>query len=208
MSSQPVTRLFVAAAALALFAEAAQASGPYLTGGLTVTHVQTNGIQEGLVSEGFTASTELDDAAIGYQIGAGYMFTENFGVEVRYGDSGSGKDTILVSDGVISIPLSVEAEADGFTIYAVEQGSIADKWDLFAKLGITRQNGKFSVTGNGGSGSISDDDKGFAVAGGVRFRVAESWRITGEVEYFAVDFDGAIQDPLRGSINIQYLFGK
>lgn len=193
----------------ALFALEAGAVEPrwYVFGGVTGTSIETSSLQALLADEGLFASNEVSDTAFGFQIGAGVMLTKNFGVELKYSDSGDGEDDIFVTDGVDSALINVESSIDGFTLYGVAETSFAQSWDLFGKLGYTFQDGEATASAFGFSESSSGDDDGVAVAAGLRYRITPQWAVTGEVEYFAIDFDGGFDEPLRGSVNVQYFFG-
>ncbi len=178
----------------------------YVFGGVTGTKLETDGLQEAALDEGLAASNEVSDTAFGFQIGAGVMITDIFGVELKYSDSGDGEDDVFLTDGFDIVPVNVDVSIDGVTLYGVAAFPIAADWDVFGKLGYTLQDGEISASAFGFGVSESDDDDGVAVAGGVRYRITPNWAITGELEYFAVDF-GGFEEPLRGSVNLQYFFG-
>lgn len=206
MNCRRACTLATLAAAAGLASPGALAEGAYITFGLAGTTIESDGLVDALASVGLGASSELDDTAFGFQLGAGYMFTDVFGVEIKYSDSGDGEETILITDGIDTVPIDFEASLDGFTLYGVAQTRFAEKWDVFGKLGYTSQDGEIKASAFGLSESLSDDDDGFAVAGGFRFHMTPNWALTGELEYFAIDFDSSFQEPVRGSINLQYLF--
>ncbi|CAG0940779.1 hypothetical protein GPROT2_01080 [Gammaproteobacteria bacterium] len=186
----------------------AGAAGFFLTGGLTGTNIETDGLPEAIAAEGLWASGEVKDTAVGYQIGIGYDFNEAFAVEFKYGDSGDGEETIIISDGIDSVPVNIKSSIDGFTLYGVAQGSFAPDWFVYGKAGYTFQDGEVDISAFGASESVSDDDDGLALAAGVRHQVNANWSISGELEYFSVDFDSSFKEPLRGSINLIYHFSR
>lgn len=193
-------------ASLVLYGAAAVAEPRwYVFGGLTGTKLETDGLQEAALSEGIAASGEASDTAFGYQLGAGVMINDTFGLELKYSDSGDGEDDVFFTDGFDIVPANIDVSIDGITLYGVAAFPIAEGWDAFGKLGYTLQDAKLSVDIFGFGISDSEDDDGVAVAGGLRYRITPNWAITGELEYFAVDF-GGLEEPLRGSVNLQYFF--
>lgn len=186
-------------------AESAAEPRWYVFGGVTGTKLESDGLQEAALSEGIAASDEVSDTAFGFQVGAGVMITDIFGVELKYSDSGDGEDDVFFTDGIDIVPASIDLSIDGVTLYGVAAFPIAESWDVFGKLGYTLQDAELSADIFGFGVSESEDDDGVAVAGGLRYRITPNWAITGEVEYFAVDF-GGFEEPLRGSVNLQYLF--
>lgn len=182
----------------------------YLTGGVTGSDLETDALVEAGAQFGVIVSDEISDTAFGYQLGGGVMFTDNFGLEVKYSDSGDAEDDIFVSEpGGFPLPVSADLSLDGFTLYAVAETSFADSWDVFGKLGYTSQDADVELSFFGvAPETVSDDDDGFAVAGGIRYRFTPSWAVTAEIEYWDIDFDGVISEPLRGSVNLQYYFGR
>lgn len=203
-----IPRATMLAGAFLLLVSAANAAGFYVTAGLTGTNIETDGLPEAAADAGLWASGDVQDTAVGYQLGVGYSFNDSFGIEFKYGDSGDGEDTIVFSDGFDSVPVNVKASIDGFTLYGVAQGSFAPDWFIYGKAGYTFQDGEVDVSAFGYSESVSDDDDGVALAAGLRYQINPAWSIGGEIEYFAIDFDGGFEKPLRGSINLQYHFGS
>jgi len=45
-----------------------------------------------------------------------------------------------------------------------------------------------------------------ANAGILRIRIGNHWAISGELEYFHIDFNNIIDDPLRWGLNAEYHF--
>ena len=87
---------------------------------------------------------------------------------------------------------------------------MAQRWDLFGKLGYTWQDAdvKLTVDGaEGGSASNTTNDNGFAAAVGARWRFARHWAATVEGEYLDVNFDDSLDEPWRASLNVEYWFG-
>jgi hypothetical protein len=134
-------------------------SGFYLGAGFGGARVELDMIENGLMPE--ETFPPLSDTIDGSNFGAssftfkgfaGYKFFDYFALEVGYVDLGEAKDTFcfLNSDGECapedgflpqtvlnpSNPWAVTAEIQGWTIEAVGILPIAERWDLFAKLGV------------------------------------------------------------------------
>jgi opacity protein-like surface antigen len=187
-------------------APAVAAPAWYVSGGVASTRLESDGLQAAAADVGLAVSNEVSDTAFGFQLAGGVTFNDVFGVELKYSDSGDGEDDVFFTDGVIIVPVNVEISIDGFTLYGVAQTQLAGSWDVFGKLGYTLQDGELDASAFGVSASDSDDDDGIAAAAGLRYRFDANWAVTGELEYFSIDFDGAIDEPLRGSLNVQYFF--
>lgn len=143
----------------------------YISAGASATRLETDGLVDAFASEGLAASYELVDSAFGFQVAAGAKLTQNFGVEIKYSDSGDAEDTIFVTDGIDIIPVNVKVSLDGFTLYGVAETTVAGNWTVFGKLGYTMQDGKVSADSFGLSASSTDDDDGVALAGGLRYQI-------------------------------------
>jgi hypothetical protein len=181
----------------------------YVGGGVSGTTFESEGLQDASAGTGLLVSSEIDDTAFGGQLFVGLMFTQNFGVEVKYSNSGETDQIITFADRfnpTLSIPITVEASIDGFTLYGVGTIPFSKVVEGSVKLGYTLQDAKLSLSAFGASESVSSDDDGLAVAGLVRFRIGENWAITGELEYFGIDFEGGFKEPLRFSVNGEYHF--
>lgn len=180
----------------------------YVGVGGTATTIESAGLQDAGASAGLAVSGEIDDTAFGGQIYAGAMFTPYFGAEAKYSDSGETDDTITFIDPSIpiSVPVDVEASIDGFTLYAVGTYPFSNIFEGSIKLGYTFQDAEATIGSFGISESVSDDDDGLAIAGMLRFRIGDNWAISGELEYFDLDFGGGFDEPLRFGINGEYHF--
>jgi outer membrane protein OmpA-like peptidoglycan-associated protein len=194
--------------------------GVYLGAGAIGTSLQTSSafdsaLQSELGLLGIPSSGGFEDFPLGGQLYAGWMFTNMFGMEIRWSDSGNGDSDILFVDnaGARTRIGGLGASIDGFTLYGVGNWHVADRFDLFGKLGYTRQDAAFDGSvddgGEGGAASFtaSDDDVGPAAALGARWRFARHFASTVEVEYLGVDFDNTIDKPWRVGLNLEYWFG-
>jgi len=125
-------------------------------------------------------------------------------VELRLSWTGNAKDTIRFTDGVVIGELDSKIKLYGAQMYAVGELPVTDRFGLFGKLGWVRQEAKATFSAPGVSETAKDDEGGLAIAGGLRWRVGGNWAVTAEVEYFNIDVNGAIKEPVRGSLNLEY----
>lgn len=189
----------------------------YLGAGIPVTNIESSGFIADAAAEGFTVADELADVTIGWQGTLGVMVSGHFGAEVRYSASGNARDEPTISN-LSATPLrgSSKTDIDGITVYGIGRWPLTEHLDLLGKLGYTFQDLGLDVqfptvfepgVGLVGSGiDVSDDDDGFAAALGFRIRVNDHWAVVAEAEYLAVDFDGRLDEPIRGSMNLEYVF--
>ena len=119
-------------------------------------------------------SFNFDD--IGYKIFAGYMFTDNFGLEGGWVDFGNPSKNIQ--------GLNAKIEADGFDLFAVGGLPVSDTIDLFAKAGVISWDAKATIEG---LGSDSTDGNDLALGFGGRFKTGTGWGIRAEYEWFDIE---------------------
>ncbi len=183
----------------------------------TSDFVSASGLTDGLGLNDTVSSGEFSDSPLGVQVFAGVRFNENFGLVVKYSDSGDGEDnwtgSIQVDDGdPVTPPVKTkfdfdgEASIDGITIYLVQTLPLSNDMEVSLEVGWTDQDIEFDWNSQGNSGSISDDDSGFAAGGIVRYRFTEHWAISGELEWLALDFGNLMEEPLRFGLNAEYSF--
>jgi len=184
----------------------------------SLNFLNTSGLGEGLGAFDNAGSGELKDDSFGWQLYGGYMFSENFGLLIKYSDSGDAKDdwsafTEIDDDGDPNTPsvrddfeFTGELSLDGFTVYAVQTVPMPNNFEFSLQVGWTFQDIDFEWESVGNSGAVSDDDSGFAVGGVVRYKFLKHWAVSGELEYLAVDFGSIIDDPIRLSINAEFNF--
>ena len=218
-------KLAMAAAAGVLAAPAAMADdawdwnydGVYLGAGVIGTSLKTSrSFNSTVQSQLGLLGGSFEDFAVGGQLYAGWMFTNRWGMEIRWSDSRDGNSDILRVDtgGARTRIGEIEASIDGFTLYGVGNWPVAERWDLFGKLGYTRQKASFEGAVDGGEGgpgpasfAFSDNDVGPAAALGARWRFAHHFASTVEAEYLGVDFDNKLDKPWRVGLNVEYWFG-
>jgi hypothetical protein len=179
----------------------------YFSAGIPVTNLETDSLVADAAALGVTATDELGDLAIGGQSTLGVMVTRNLGLEIRYSASGDARDTVRITN-ITAPPQSGSAKVsiDGLTAYAVGRWPLSEQVDLMGKLGYTSQDIEFDADLLTATIDDSDDDDGFAAGLGVRLSTGERWGVTAEIEYLGVDFDGGLDEPFRGSLNLEYLF--
>ncbi len=88
-----------------------------------------------------------------YNLDVGYQFVENFAVEGGY--IGSTDETYSASGGNISSPVNASAHIRGWTLDAVGIWSLDSQSGLLGKLGVAGIQDKATVTGPGGTVSLS-----------------------------------------------------
>ncbi len=202
----------------------------YLGGGGTYATYETTNFAESSGIEGSLPSTDsittgqLKDSPIGWQVYGGLMFTENFGVAVKYLDSGKAKDQwggVLASE-ISPGPPPITTDTDltfdgelstnGVIVYFVQTVPMSEKVEFSIELGFTAQDVDFEwreTSGSGlmpSSGKISSDDTGFALGALARYKFVRNIAIAGEIEYATINFGGLIDRPLRFSLNAEIHF--
>ena len=208
----------------------------YVGAGGTITRlrtsdfVSTSGLNDGLGLNDTASSGEFSDSSLGAQVFAGVRFNENFALVVKYSATDDGEDNWTGStnkdkDGDPITPersrrnydFDGEASIDGITIYLVQTLPLSNDMEFSLEVGWTDQDIDFDWNssrisgppdpdGDDFSGSISDDDSGFAVGGILRYRFTEHWAISGELEWLAIDFGDVMEKPLRFGLNAEYSF--
>jgi hypothetical protein len=192
-----------------------------------------SGFGSALAPQGIAVSSEdFKDDPSGWQIFGGVMFNENFGLVVKYSDSGEGKDqwsgsaSELVDTDmdpntppvpvVTTYSFDGKAQVDGWTIYAAQTIPFAKRFEFTIEGGLTRQSLDFAWTSNrisgppiqndNFSGSISDDEWGWAIGTILRYKFVKHFAMSGEVEYLATDFDDVIRNPMKYNVNLEFHF--
>ncbi len=188
----------------------AQGGSWYVGGGITGTNLELSGLDLPLGGGEVIGSGDISDTAFGGQIFVGVMFNDNFGLELKYNNSGDAEATISVLDPVslLIIPVDLEFSIYGFTLYGVGTLPFSDKWGGSLKLGYTVQDDQITASAVGFSASNFNIAPyfGVAVAGLVRYSFNDKWAVTGELEYIGVDFGGDFEEPLRYGLNVAYQF--
>jgi hypothetical protein len=161
----------------------------------------------------------FEDFPVGGQLYAGWMWSSESGIELRYADSGDGDSGIRLRStvtGDITDIGDIEASIKGYTVYLVRQIPdlpLSDRWSIYGKAGWTFQDLDTSFRSSGSpdfppAGSASENTNGAAIALGVRWRLARRFAVAGEAETLWVNFDDAFDEPWRIGLSIEYWFGS
>jgi len=139
-------------------------------------------------------NTDFDESDIGFKWFGGLMATENFGLELAYIYGGT-------IDSNSSALRSVETNA--FTLEAVAQVPLGEKFSVFAKAGIAFYDA-YAISRAGFSYANSDEDFTYGVGGNFwvnpRFALRLEWE---QVPFSTSQFDG---DFSMLSLGIAYKF--
>ncbi len=119
---------------------------------------------------------DFEDEDTGFKAFGGYQFHRNFAVEANYTVFGDTEDNIA------GINTEIEFETIGLNLVGI--APIADRFDLFGKIGVAYWDAKVKVEGFG-----SDDEDGadFSFGLGARFNFNEKVSVRGEWESIDVD---------------------
>ena len=127
-----------------------------------------------------------------FAISGGYRFNENFALELSYIDLGDGKDNV---DPVWTV------EVDGFNLAAVGIIPISKQFELFAKVGMFKWDGKVDEKG---TGKIADGDgTELSYGAGLAYNLSSQFSIV--LEYQVFDFDDG-DDADNISAGVRYNF--
>jgi len=201
-------------------------------GGLTVLRTSdfasASGLNSGLGTGDRAGSNEFNDSPFGWQVYGGAMFTENFGLVLKYSDSGKGKDrwngfTEIDPDGpdvmgccpeppvTTNYDFVGEMQMDGFTIYAIQTVPLGDKFAYGIEVGWTKQDIEFtwdstSNPSTPNSGIVKTDASGFAFGALMRYQFLKHVAVSTEFEWLLIDFGDLIDRPIKLSVNLEVHF--
>jgi OOP family OmpA-OmpF porin len=156
-------RYFIAALFLSIFLLSSAHAENNLYAGASIGE---NSVEEDNVLFG----QDFEDEDTGFKIFSGYQFHRNFAVEANYTVFGDTEDTIA--------GVNTEVEFDTFGISLVGIAPIAERFDLFAKLGLAYWDAKVQAAGF----SDDDNDTDLSYGLGARFNFNEQVSIRGEYE--------------------------
>jgi len=122
------------------------------------------------------AGEDFDDSDTGFKAFGGYQFHKHFAVEANYTVFGDTEDDIAGID--------TEVEFDTFGVNLVGIAPIAERFDLFAKLGFAYWDAEVKAFG------ISDDDDGTDLSYGLGARFNFNEQVSVRAEYEGIDVDG------------------
>jgi opacity protein-like surface antigen len=195
----------------------------YYNAGIPVTFLETSNLVATAAAKNLVVADEASDTVIGGQASLGAMFTRNFGLEVRYSASGTSRDELTITNLIRpKVEGNAKTSIDGITVYGVASWPLNDSIELQGRLGYSFQDLELEAglpcltseleaqvpcqSFNLRTLDLGDDDDGIAAAAGVRMGMSENWAILAEIEYLAIDFSGALDEPYRGSLSIEYVF--
>jgi hypothetical protein len=178
----------------------------YYSAGIPFTNLDTASLGEAAAAQGLVIADEVGEVAVGGQGTLGVMVTSRFGAEIRYSASANANGSTVIIEPRQPATVSAETSIDGITVYGVGRYPVNEKTDILGKIGFTFQDLDAEANLAGTVVNLDDEDEGVAAAVGVRWRTGERWAVTAEMEYLAVDFDDALDEPYRGSFNIEYMF--
>lgn len=122
------------------------------------------------------AGQDFDDSDTGFKAFGGYQFHRNFAVEGNYTVFGDTEDDIA--------GINTEVEFYTFGINLVGIAPIAERFDLFAKLGFAYWDAEVKAFG------ISDDEDGTDLSYGLGARFNFNEQVSARAEYEGIDVDG------------------
>lgn len=196
----------------------------YIGAGGAITQLRSvdfssvSGVNAGLPQGGTSTSDEFKDDPLGWQVFGGVMFNENFGIVVKYNDSGDGKSqmssqTSFDPDGDPTTPPIVTnftfdsvMTMNGYSIYALQTIPFAKRFEFTVEGGLTRQELDWRWTSTSLSGSVIEDDLSFAVGMLLRYKFVKHFALSGEIEYLGVDFGDLTEKPLKFGANLEFHF--
>jgi hypothetical protein len=191
----------------------------YLGAGGAITKLESvgfsnvSGLDAGLGPADSISSNEFKDDPLGWQVFGGVMFNENFGVVVKYNDSGVGKAQWTGSTTIGDTPpvttvytFDGEMEMKGYSLYAVQTVPFAKKFEFTVEGGVTHQELDWAWTSTAFSGSVSKNETNIALGMILRYKFLKHFAISGEIEYLPIDFDGLIDKPLIYGANLELHF--
>ena len=132
----------------------------------------------------------VKDDSTSWRIYGGYDFNEYIGIEGGYLDIGEISDTVQA--------VRIRAEADGWTVAAVGNLPLSERWSVHAKAGYYFWDGRASAAGVVSNDSGSDPFVGLGVA----YNLSDNAEINLGVDYYNVDD----LEPLIGAIGFSFRF--
>lgn len=142
------------------------------------------------------STTSCDDTDNGFKIRLGQDFTEHFRLETFYADFGEAEARSDFDD-------RATGEASGFGIAGMVMAPVADRVDLFAKLGILFWDVEVEVDAPG-IGSGRDTDNGSDVFYGLGTRLWASDRVSLRAEWEQFTLDDADLEMISVGVDIHF----
>lgn len=191
-----VLAFLAASCLLALAAEVAAAdSGGYIgiAAGQSRAKVDRGGIDAIFTASSLTASTTIDETGTAFKIYGGYQISQNIAIEGGYSDLGKSKFHSIVTSGGSGTG-DGEWRAYSIDISALGILPLGDQFSLFGRagLGIWNLDFKFTASGPGGTGTVSESESGVSplLGIGATFNFTPQFSLRGEIErHFSVGKD-------------------
>jgi len=192
-------------------------AGGSLTGHKTRGFSTNSSIMASLDPNQSLSTDDFKDRTLGWQLYGGLMFTKNFGVSLKYLDSGNAKDQwsgTLKTVEPGTPPVTTEKDVffdgdmriDGYTLYFIQTLPVSEKIEYTLEIGYSKQNLDFTWGSTDLPGSLSKNDKGLIAGGIFRYKFTKHFAVSSEIEYSTVNFSDLIENPLKFSLNGEFHF--
>jgi OOP family OmpA-OmpF porin len=115
----------------------------------------------------------IDDSGTAYRIVAGWRFNEHFALEGGYHNFGDFEQTFVVDGEELNVALS----ADGFTLGAVGNIPLSERFSLMGRAGM------FFWDGNADINNVSQatpEDSNLFFGAGLNFQLSQKVQLTGD----------------------------
>ncbi len=137
----------------------------------------------------------IDDSGTALRIVAGWRFNEYFGLEGGYHNFGDVEQTFTVDGNELNVALS----ADGFTLGAVGNIPLSERFSLMGRAGMFFWDGNAEI--NNVSQATPEDSNPFFGAG-VNFQLSQKLQLTGD--WTRYELEGSASKVF--SVGLQYRF--
>lgn len=182
-----MNKAFVLAATIALASVAATPAfsdddtGPYIGGSVNRLSADFEDVND--------VSFDDSDNALGAK--AGYMFNNRFGIEVGYLDLGN-YHADAPSQGI-----DINVDADGFYGVGVLNFDLADRWDLYGKLGV------FVLDSDSDLTDFEESSTDLYGGVGVQYNLGNA-ELFGEFTKIDTDVEGLTIDVITVGLNYRF----
>ena len=158
----------------AAFAADSTDSGFYVLGGVgqTIGNDDKSTIDNALASVGGAGFSSTLSRPTVYKLQAGYQATKYLAVEGGY--LGSNNETYTASGGNLGGPVTASASVSGWNFNVVGILPVANQFSLLGKVGLAAIRESGTVTGPGGSASLSGNKTDTAFGIGAKYDFANA----------------------------------